>query len=90
MEFTPEKIALIAAALAVVFWPQIWPLVQRFTAQRQAAPQAPAAGANRSRVVTDLLRLQDSSRALGKPAAADLIGAAIVELVSEAKPGGKK
>ena len=89
MEFTPEKIALIAAAIAVVFWPQIWPAIQRFTSQRSAAP-APAAGANRSRVVTDLLRLQDSARALGKPAAADLIGSAIVELVSETKPGAKK
>ena len=89
MEFTPEKIALIAAAIAVVFWPQIWPAIQRFTPQRSAAP-APAAGGNRPRVITELLQLQDEARALGKPAAADLIGSAIVELVSAPKPGAKK
>ena len=90
MEFTPEKVALIAAALCVVFWPQVWPIVQRFTAQRQESQKAPVVGASRSLVVTELLRLQDSARTLGKPAAADLIGSAIVEIVSEAKPGAKK
>lgn len=96
MNLTPDKIVLIGAAVAVLFWPQIWPIVQRLMGKATAGgtpavPVAPVAGPSRSATVTELLALQDIARALGKPAAADLIGQAVVDLVSDAKPaGGRK
>lgn len=84
MSLSPENVALIAAGAALIFWPQISPMLKQFKMPAGGKPAEPA-GTDRTAAVGELLKLQDVSRALGKPKAADLIGSAIVEIVTEAK-----
>ena len=89
MQLTPENMALLAVGAALIFWPQVQPFVKSFLGKKPAGgkPAVPA-GPGRPAAVTELLALQDVARSLGKPKAADLIGSAIVEIVTDA--GAKK
>lgn len=87
-----EKIALIAAAVAVVFWPQIAAAAKhlRGAASAWGASTPTPAGPSRSGVVVQLLDIQSSLEADGKANAAKLVGQAVVELVSAPKPQVKR
>lgn len=80
---TPDKIALVAGAAAVIFWPQI---AAGFRRLKEAVPAGvaspPPAGPGRSNVVVQLLDLQAATEAAGNAKAAGLIGQAVVELVA--------
>lgn len=88
MPLSPENMALLAVGAALLFWPQISPMIKTLLGRVPAGGKtAVPAGPGRSVAVTELLVLQDTARALGKPKAAELIGAAIVDIVSD---GGTK
>ena len=80
MTLTPEKIAVVAAAAAVVFWPQLRMVWER--ARLAGGKAAAAGGPDRDRTIQTLLTTQDAARDLGSSKAADLIGQAIVQLVT--------
>lgn len=79
MQLTPDKIAAIAVAAVVVFWPQLRQLVERVRAT--AGGVHPAGGYPRSAIVQTLLTTQEAVRERGATKAADLIGQAVVELI---------
>ena len=93
VELTPDKLLIVAAAGAVVFWPQIVDAVKRF---RGTVPgggvAADPAGPSASDVVVRLLDLQAAIEAAGNARAAGLVGQAVVEMVSGKPPaaGAKK
>lgn len=77
-QLTLPQMLAIAAALAVVFWPQIKEVLARVPA---AGVPKPAAGpGRRSPLVVQLLDMQDAVRAIN-PRAADLLGQAAVLMI---------
>lgn len=85
MNLSPEQIGLIAVAAAVLFWPKIAPMLKSFAKKAtEASPMADdPSTASRSVVVVELLKLQDAAKRLAKPKAAELIAAAIVEIIGK-------
>lgn len=93
MELTPDKLLIVAAAGAVVFWPQIVDAVKRFRGNVPGGGvAADPAGPSASDVVVRLLDLQAAIEAAGNAKAAGLVGQAVVEMVSGKPPaaGAKK
>ena len=84
MQLNAMQIAAVAAAVVVMFWPQIAPMLRGVAAKVKPAggTSAEPAGPDRSAWVTQLLSLQEATRAYGNPKAAALIGQAVVDLVS--------
>ena len=77
-----EQLALVAAALAVVFWPQIQATFEHLR-QGAAARMPPApGGGGRARWVATVLALQDELAASGRDKAANLAGQLVVEIVA--------
>ena len=87
-----EQIAILAAGLAVVFWPQIQSQLEHLR-QGTAARMPPApGGGGRSRWVPMVLALQDELTAAGQSKAAAMAGQLVVEIIGGAAPppGAKK
>ena len=87
-----EQMALVAAAAAVVFWPQ---LQAAFESLRHASvPRtAPVHGGGRAQWVPTVLALQDDLAAAGRDKAAAMAGQLAVELLTGGNtpaPGAKK
>jgi hypothetical protein len=88
-----EQIAMVAAGLAVVFWPQIQ---AQFEHLRQGAaarmPPAPGGGGGRAQWVPMVLALQDELDAAGRGKAAAIAGQLVVEIIggTTPTPGAKK
>lgn len=87
-----QQLAIVGAAVALVFGPQLVEAAKAIVRHRGADP---AAGTvfDRSAAVATLLRLQGQMSAAGLAGAADLAGRLLVELVTEGKAppaGGKK
>jgi hypothetical protein len=88
----PEQLALVTAALAVVFWPQIQATFEHLRQGAAARMPLPPGGGGRAQWVATVLALQDQLTAAGRDKAAALAGQLVVEIVSgqTATPGAKK
>lgn len=96
-----QKILLIVAAIAVVFFPQVINLVSLVKSklsglwsdiQNRPSPVTPTVDTNPADWVNDLFALQQTLSANDRKEAADLVGQAIVKLVSSSvtKNGGSR
>jgi hypothetical protein len=86
-----QQLALAAAAVAVMFWPQIQ--AQLANLRQGAVPRtAPTSGGGRSQWVPTVLALQDELTAAGQAKAAAMAGQLVVEIISGPTPttGAKK
>jgi len=86
-----EQLALAAAAVAILFWPQIQSQLSHL--RRGAVPgMAPPSDGGRSQWVAQLLALQEALAAAGRDKAAAQAGQLVVEIVSGQGPqaGAKK
>ena len=77
-QLTLPQMLAIAAALAVVFWPQVKDVLARIPAA--GGPKTAAGPGRRSPLVVELLDMQDAVKAIN-PRAADLLGQAAVLLI---------
>lgn len=89
-----EKYALIAAAAALFFWPQIQAFLkqQKEPAKSSPSPTAPKSrtvGSDRGEWLQDLLGMQRVLESNGQKEAADLISQAMVKIVGM-KDGGQE
>jgi hypothetical protein len=90
-----EQIAIIAAGLAVVFWPQIqaqFEHLRQGAAARMPPPPGGGGGGGRAQWVPMVLALQDQLTAAGQAKAANLAGQLVVEIIGgqSPTPGAKK
>lgn len=99
MQLTPTQMLAVAAAVAVVFWPQIWPVVQGFL--NRPAPLAPSptkptssvVGSEPAAWVADLFAMKAVLEANGQSEAAGLVSQAIVKVIAAPVPkpqGGQR
>jgi hypothetical protein len=88
------KILLIAAAVAVVFYPQIMEFVKGFLhpspapAATVSAVQSRPVGSDRASWLADLMSLQRVLEANGQAKAADMLSAVMVEIIGMSDPKG--
>lgn len=75
-----EQMALVAAALAVVFWPQLQAYAQTF--RHAVVPRMAPPSGGRAAWVATVLALQDELAAAGRDKAATLAGQLVVEIVA--------
>lgn len=92
-----EKLLLVAAAAAVVFFPQIKaaflslkPVSPTEPAGSPSAPKSRPVGSERADWVVDLLSLQKVLEANGQGDAASLVSQAAVKIIGAPAGGGKK
>ena len=86
-----EQMAMVAAAAAVMFWPQLQAAFQSIR-QTSVPRTAPVPGGGRAQWVPAVLALQDDLVAAGHAKAAAMAGPLAVELLTGTTPttGAKK
>jgi hypothetical protein len=87
-----EQLAIVAAGLAVVFWPQIQAQFEHLRQGAAARMPPPPGGGGRAQWVPMVLALQDQLTAAGQAKAANLAGQLVVEIIggTAPTPGAKK
>lgn len=94
-----QTLVIIAAGLAVLFWPQVTaylkshkpPLPVALPLASSAPPQSRTVGSDRAEWIADLLAMQRVLSANGQEKAADLLAQSMVLIVAaKDSPAGKK